>query len=37
MNLLWLEIIDKFGCDHVELLIPFYNFCTVSSSSELNP
>jgi hypothetical protein len=37
MNLLWLEIIDKFGCDHMELLIPFFNFCTASSNSELTP
>jgi hypothetical protein len=37
MNLLWLEIIDKFGCDHMELLSPFFNFSTASSISELNP
>jgi hypothetical protein len=24
MNWLWLEIIDKFGCDHMDLLIPYF-------------
>ena len=30
MNLLWLEVIDKFGCDHMELLIPFFFFFLIS-------